>query len=116
MSYKRYSNHLFEFAEIMLFALDVPPHLQGFLFLAEAVAIRAKDECSRLQTIYSRIAATYGISRKTVSSAMSYAIFYSPDVLCATLRTTRGELFIGKVISSLALFINCFVLDPTKPT
>ncbi len=47
---------------------------------------------------------------------MSYAIFYSPDVLCATLRTTRGELFIGKVISSLALFINCFVLDPTKPT
>ena len=116
MSYKRYSNHLFEFAEIMLFALDVPPHLQGFLFLAEAVAIRAKDKRSRFKAIYARIAATYGISRKTVSSAMSYAIFYSPDVLCATLRTTRGELFIGKVISSLALFINCFVLDPTKPT
>jgi len=81
MSYKRYSNHLFEFAEIMLFALDVPPHLQGFLFLAEAVAIRAKDKRSRFKAIYARIAATYGISRKTVSSAMSYAIFYSPDVL-----------------------------------
>ncbi len=88
----------------MLFALDVPPHLQGFLFLAEAVAIRAKDKRSRFKAIY-------GISRKTVSSAMSYAIFHSPDVLCATLRTTRGELFIGKVISSLALFINNFVLN-----
>ncbi|MDE6401502.1 MAG: hypothetical protein K2L54_02710 [Clostridiales bacterium] len=42
---------------------------------------------------------------KTVANSMTYAITRTPDKLCATLRTTRGELFISKVIASLALII-----------
>ena len=114
MSPYSYTDRSYVLAETLLFKLDVPPKLQGFGFLAEAIAIRANDSRSRFLDIYARIAADHGIAWKTASNSMIYAIYHAPTKLGRAIDRVHGDVFLSKVIATLALQIKNVDCDPVS--
>lgn len=114
MSPYSYTDRSYVLAETLLFKLDVPPKLQGFGFLAEAIAIRANDSRSRFLDIYARIAADHGIAWKTASNSMIYAICHAPTKLGRAIDRVHGDVFLSKVIATLALQIKNVDCDPVS--
>ena len=97
---------LFYKAELALKLWGVPIHLDGFSFIAEAAVLRCLFNYRKSNILYSRIASSRGISPKTVSNSIAYALNKNREHVCSVLRQGLNNLYASRVISILALQIS----------
>lgn len=97
---------LFYKAELTLKLWGVPIHLDGFSFIAEAAVLKCLFNYRKSNILYSHIASSRGITSKTVSNSIAYALGKNREHICSVLRLGLNNLYASRVISLLALHIS----------
>lgn len=86
----------------LVYSCSIPPHLSGFTFLSEAVAIKSENSTIKLKEIYKDIAQNHNCTHRAITRSITYAISQS-DTIRDYLAVGKDDLFNGKVIAMLAL-------------
>lgn len=81
---------------------DIPPHLSGFNFLSEAVAMKSENYSIKLMDIYNILANNHHCTHRAIRRSIAYAISKSEHI-CDYLSMGLNETFNGRVIATLAL-------------
>ncbi|MDE7406490.1 MAG: sporulation initiation factor Spo0A C-terminal domain-containing protein [Clostridiales bacterium] len=82
---------------------SVPPHLSGFTFLSEAVAIKSENYIIKLQDLYEKIARNHDCTYRAITRDIAYAISQSEHIRDYLSIGKNGCLFNGRIIAMLAL-------------
>ena len=109
------SQTLLAATERLLSDYDIPEHLSGFDYIADAIVMKLTHERSvlRLNDIYTYLANKHNKSTGSISRDVNYAIKQS-NKLGALLSLSDNQLFSGRVISVLAIRVkSIFLPAPT---
>ena len=97
------NQYLYKRAVELVSDSSVPPHLSGFTFLSEAVAIKCENYIIKLQDLYENIARNHNCTYRAITRDISYAISQSDNIRDYLSIGKKGCLFNGRVIAMLAL-------------
>ena len=98
---------LYKYAERLVNKCAIPPHLNGYTYLTDAIVIKSENRMAKLTDVYSAIAIKYDSTHRAVTRSITYAISQS-EYIAVYLKLDSHGLFNGSVIAKLVIKLKEF--------